>query len=1401
MARTGSSHGFTAVRTEGAILPPSFLLDSVSTLKAKNQSGPDYGLSKSLSLRDEIARYWSIARDQFEEYEERKVRIAKSGRSMADRDWPIPLIRSVLGYEDLERTEPVHAEDRYFPLTHRACERTVPMLLTFPQWDLDKADACFGCEGRRQAPHSLMQEFLNAEDSCLWGVVSNGSGLRLLRDNVNLTRPAFIEADLEAMFREELYSDFAAFWLTAHESRLRPPDGSPSGCILERWRQQAHKEGERALDRMREGVTEALLRFGNGFLQHPRNERLRGRLESGDLTPEAYYEQLLRLVYRLLFLFTTEERDLLHVPDASEDMRRIYSEGYSVSRLRHRALMGRHYDHHEDLWSSLRILFTSLQRGEPRIGLPGLGGLFASGHCPDLDGAAIANRDLLEAIRHLGYFRHQQVLTRINYRDMGTEELGSVYESLLDYHPVLDVESSPWEFKFAGEGMARKLTGSYYTPAVLVNELIRSALDPVLSQAVRGGSDDPRRAILSLNVIDPACGSGHFLLAAARRMASELARIRTDGSSPDERMRRRALREVVQHSIYGVDRNPLAVELCKTALWIEALEPGKPLTFLDPHIRHGDSLIGILDPAIMRDGIPDQAYKPLTGDDPGTCVQIRNQNRGTGRQGDLFDEDGLADIVAVQSELLGLSEETIDDIKRKASSWNASHEAPAREKQNLHANLFTCAFVTKKTDDIKSLVPIREDINSLNHNVEMRDGVAEHITRVARDYQFFHWHICFAEVMRSGGFDVVLSNPPWERIEMQEKEFFQNKAPEIANAPNQAARYKLINDLDSSESTPAQRRLYWEFCEAKRKAESLNLFMRSSGRYPLTSRGKINTYAVFSETFLYLLNPLGRAGFIVPTGIATDSSTQMYFREITTNLHLVSLMDFENREKLFNGVHSSFKFCLLTLGSNCRNPSYSFFAKNTHDLRRRNQTFELSREDIVLLKPNTRTTPIFRSRRDAEITKKIYRKMALIRNQSEPHDQIPWKFEFRQLFNMASDSGLFRTWKQLEQQGARRNGTDWIEEGAGVWSPLIEAKMFHQYDHRWKVYESDGNDARVVTAVEKRDPNFESIPRYWVRRDEITMRIGVKGKERKGKEADFNCTIRHQDTSWLSASSHGRPTAEPQSQRLSRLKDWATRGRLSGSEVRIGTQTDHACNEPQDGTRLCSTGLRSGPQGCSGLGQRCWLSFRKTARSTDERTSIMTLLPENGMSDRAPVIRLSDAESEALMVSVFNSFVFDYCTRNAIGGTDLSYFIIEQLPVPRPEDFMQRVDSSVTYRDFVIPRVLELTYTAWSLQPFAVEIGYNGPPFRWCDERRFLMKCEIDAAMFHLYGLNLDEVKHVMETFPIVKRHDDKQYSEFRTKRVICELFNDIRDTQVNGRQFQTRLSPPPGVASTETDR
>ena len=365
----------------------------------RDNGGADYGLSKSLALKEEIARYWRIAGDLYARYAERRVRHGLQTNQVGVDEWLVPLLNTVLGYSDLAPTSDATLGERVFKLTHRACGKTVPLLLTTHDFNLDRADPRFGYEGRRQAPHGLMQEFLNAEDDCLWGIVSNGSKLRVLRDNPSLTRPAYIEADLDLVFLEELYPDFAALWLAAHASRFALANGKPSSCVIEGWRAKAHETGERVLENLRDGVTEALRRLGDGLLQHPDNDDLRSGLRDGTLPLNSFFEQLLRLVYRLLFLFTVEERHLLHAPDATDERRSIYSQGYSLSRLRERALRRRYYDQHADTWASLQITFQALARGAQGLGLPALGGLFRSGQCPDLDRASIANEPLLDAVR------------------------------------------------------------------------------------------------------------------------------------------------------------------------------------------------------------------------------------------------------------------------------------------------------------------------------------------------------------------------------------------------------------------------------------------------------------------------------------------------------------------------------------------------------------------------------------------------------------------------------------------------------------------------------------------------------------------------------------------------------------------------------------------------------------------------------------------------------------------------------------------------------------------------------------------------------------------------------------------------------------------------------------------
>ncbi len=905
MARARRDHGFTAIRIEGGLLPPEFL-QAIAGLEAPGQRGADYGLSKSLALKEEIARYWRIAGDLYARYAERRVRHGLRTTQVGVDEWLVPLLHTVLGYSDLVPTSDATLGERVFKLTHRACGETVPLLLTTRDFNLDRADPRFGYEGRRQAPHGLMQEFLNAEDDCLWGIVSNGSKLRVLRDNPSLTRPAYIEADLDLVFLEELYPDFAALWLAAHASRFALANGKPSSCVIESWRAEAHETGERVLANLRDGVTEALRQLGNGLLQHRDNDDLRSALRDGTLTLNAFFEQLLRLVYRLLFLFAVEERNLLHAPDATDEQRSVYAQGYSLSRLRERALRRRYYDQHADTWASLQITFQALACGAPGLGLPPLGGLFRSGKCPDLDRAAIANEPLLDAVRSLAFFRSGTALARVNYRDMGTEELGSVYESLLELQPVLDLNATPWEFGFAGQengekakGSKRKLTGSYYTPSSLVNELIKSALEPVLTEAVAGLPDDPRKAILDLKVLDPACGSGHFLLAAARRMAAEIARIEAGVDTSDESARQHALREVVQHCIHGVDRNPLAVELCKTALWIETIEPGKPLTFLDAHIQLGDSLVGLLDPEVIAAGIPGEAYKNLTGDDKATCRAIKRRNS---RVGDtvlrsLFDEEGVFEVALATAAIDAMPEETLADIERKYAAWDNVCTDATRMREELRADLFVGAYFAPKTNETGTWVPHTEDLNRLKIGMRQRLGVEENIRELAHRHRLFHWHLAFPEIMQDGGFDVVLGNPPWEVSQLSEEEYFAVRAPSIASLAG-ATRKRAILRLE--ETNP---RLWKEYELDKRGYEARNAFCRSGGRYQLTAYGKLNSYSLFAETFLRLVGPRGRTGLIVPTGIATDNSTKAFFDQAVSGKRLASLYDFENREGVFPGVH------------------------------------------------------------------------------------------------------------------------------------------------------------------------------------------------------------------------------------------------------------------------------------------------------------------------------------------------------------------------------------------------------------------------------------------------------------------------------------------------------------------
>lgn len=1159
MARkTTQQLAYTALRIEGGLIPAEELtrLTTLAAPEATEQTEGHYDIPKGLKLRDEIARYFKIAQNLWQDFAQQRQRQDANPHSITVQTLLLPLLRQVLCYTDLTAQSSVPASGNShhtYNIGHAALGGRLPVVLAGFDQPLDLAAERFGDTNpetgrtRRRSPYMLAQEALNASDQSLWAITSNGLKLRILRDNPSLTRPAYVEVDLEAIFTEELYADFTAFWLLAHASRFgkAQPDGTPTeptDCPWERWRNAGQKSGETVRMNLRFQVEHALRSLGTGFLSHQANASLREQLqnqEQSSATKQAFFEELLSLVYRFIFLATVEDRtdpstgrSLIFTPEATEEQQQRYWQGYSLTWLRERAVRRSSHDTHSDLWQALSITFSGLATGQAALGLPALGGLFAQEQCPLLNQCQIDNRHLLAAVFQLGYFRQSTGLTRVNYRDMGAEELGSVYESLLELVPDYQHLSQPHAARLAfvgddddasNKGNARKLTGSYYTPDSLVQELIQSALEPVIAHTVQAHPANPVQALLELTVCDPACGSGHFLLAAARRLADEVAKLRAAavGGAPTPSDYRHALRDVVGHCIYGVDKNPMAIALAKTALWLEAYTPDRPLTFIDHHLQVGDALLGVLDPKILENGIPDEAYAVLSGDDKATAAALKKQNKAELKSwkevvaNDLFAATNLVhDATAIEQ----LADDTLDGIATKRSAWaHASVQAGQSTLAKL-ADTYVAAFLAPKVPQGQGQIPLSGYLWSLLHpnaNQPPKPELAQAAHDLCRAHSVFHWWLAFPQVAAKGGFAVMLGNPPWERIKLQEEEFFATRSPLVAAAKNKAERAKRIEllrqglllhtlypDVEAAEglSPPnrAEMRLHEDFIAARRGAEAASLYAHDSGRYPLTGVGDVNTYALFAESLFQLTAPKGRAGFIVPTGIATDDSTKLYFEAVTQQRRLAALYSFENEEFVFPAVHHAMKFCLVVTGgqdAGLESAEFVHSARQASYLQDQARRFTLTPDEFRLINPNTRTCPVFRSQRDAELTKKLYRAAPVLIREAEwvgegkdarctAPEINPWGITFQRMLDMSNDSHLFADSPAQAHTSAP----------APRRLPLYEAKMVHQFDHRWATYVDNpdkpgGLDTDDVSPAQKADPHFTVRPRYWVDEREVLARI------------------------------------------------------------------------------------------------------------------------------------------------------------------------------------------------------------------------------------------------------------------------------------------------------------------------
>lgn len=829
-------------------------------------------------------------------------------------------------------------------------------------------------------------------------------------------------------------------------------------------------------------------------------------------------------------------------------------------------------------------------------------------------------------------------------------------------------------------------------------------------------------------MVDPACGSGHFVVAAARRLATALATVRTGESEPTPSALRAATADVIERCVYGVDLNDLAIEITKVALWLEAFDPDRPFPFLDAHFRVGNALLGTT-PELLRHNIPDAAFVALGDDDKEWTKKLKARNKSE-RQADqdqLTLSFGSETLNVETSQFTKAAQDadtgtvaTIAALRARADAWRRLEADPDLVAAKLVADAWCAAFVQPKTGATTSGQGVTHAaVRTLAEAPESApDTLIAQINSLARQYRFFHWHLEFPGIFTvpddgsadaatgwTGGFSCVVGNPPWESLQLEDKQFFGNLGRvDIENAGNSDARKKMIAKLKDSD--PDLLQLY---NGARRQSDATTHLVRS-GRYPLTAEGKINTYSVFAETMRTVTSPAGAAGIVTPTGLATDKNTAPFFADTLSSHRLYAFYDFENEAKIFRDVDHRVRFAITTMTGThrtVRRTKFAFLNRHVSDVPEKR--FQLAAKEVLALNPNTGTLPMFRTRKDADITLGIYSRHPVLILDGHP-DGNPWGLSFSQgLFNMSSDSGLFHTADDLAD--AKFNGWSYTQ-GNKEYVPLYEAKMLSHFDHRFSTYKG-ATQAQLnvgslprLTDEQHDDPVQEPLARYWVERTEVNAKLDDRW-----------------DRQWL-------------------------------------------------------------------------LGWRDIARASDSRTFVPSVLPASAVGHVFPVAFPDDSGLAFRLHGLWSSSVFDFIVRQKLSGTHMTYNIVKQLACPSPALFLRPAPWRLSehLETWLKPYVLELSFTSNRLGPYAKDLGDDGPPFRWDPDRRALLRADLNAGFLHVYGLDRDECEHVLDAFPVIRKYEERDFGEYRTKRLVLEAYDRMAKAIANdGKGWKPLADPPAG--------
>ncbi len=1201
-------------------------------------------------------------------------------------------------------------------------------------------------------PHGQILKYLSAaeiasENSIRWGILTNGGVWRLYDHRARPRASGYFEADLAELLAPGNEDGLRVFHLLFQRDSFVLQKGAKTTFL-----EAALEEGRRYEQRVAEDLSGVV--FERVF-----PNLVQAVADATDKSLAEVREAALIFLYRLLFVLYAEDRGLLPVNDTRYDdyglRKRVRDDiaGRMADGDTFSAQAPGYYDH-------LMTLFRLIDKGDTSIGLPPYnGGLFASATL--LEEVRLPDATIAPIIYDLSHTRDSQEDRRfVNYRDMSVQQLGSIYERLLEHEPVRD---NGGKITIRPNPYARKDSGSFFTPQELVDLIVERTLKPLAEERLKAFEDkaaelksqrrpkaqrnaellkvDPAEAVLNLKVLDPAMGSGHFLVTAVDFLSDYVAELieyvpavpewRDAGyASPlvkrvatirkeilqraqeakwvmdESQLTDQAIirRMVLKRCIYGVDKNPLTVELAKVSLWLHSFTVGAPLSFLDHHLRCGDSLVG------LRVGDATDELHRLGGMFASSAI-AGAEAATEGMQS--IEEMSDADVSEVRESavLFHEVEKTTAELRGLLDALCGLRWFTAGMKQKDRATIerpLVRMLALQPADAYELLtrgpahvggVPPDCDAIAWSEYVELwRKTVS-----IADREGFLHWEVVFPGVWLhwestspQGGFDAVIGNRPWDQIKLQEMEWFATRAPELARAPTAAARGKGIRQLRDKGSPLAAA-----FDDAKNHADRLGEVIRASGHYPLLSGGDINLYSLFVERAMSLIKPDGFVSLLTPSGIYADKTAARFFKSVSTNGRVGGLFDFENRRlgtdlpPFFPDVDSRFKFCALIFGGEERRfdeTKCAFFLPDTKTVDDEERCFPLTPDDFTRVNPNTGTAPVFRTRRDAEIARRIYENHPVLVNRSGGEDRKVWPVRYRQgLFHSQNDSHLFRTAEQLSAEGFYPIEINHWKRGKELYLPLYQGRMIWHFDHRANsVHVNPENThnpylSKEVTEAQHEDPDFLPQTRYWV------------------------------------------PASDVESA-MPRTFGWV-------------------------------------------------LTFRDIARPTDVRTMIASIVPQVGCSDTLPVLLPLNDRFDALSVTYvlanLNSFCFDYIARQKVPSTHIKLYILEQLPVIAPADY-DRSFGATTARDLIRDHVLRLTYTAHDMAPFARDLSYDGPPFVWNEEERRHLRARLDALYFHLYGLTREDAEYVLDTFPIVRKEDEAAFDRYRTRDLILAYMNAL---------------------------